>query len=89
MATHKSAEKRHRQSLKRNEQNRQNRQTIRSAMKKVQVLAESGDTDGAKTAAKEATSLLAKAANKGLVKKNTASRTISRLTVRAAKTKSA
>ncbi len=80
MATHKSALKRHRQSLKRRDRNRQVRSRVRTATKKVRVAVMAGESDNAGTALLEATKVIAKAASKGVLKKETASRYISRLT---------
>jgi small subunit ribosomal protein S20 len=86
MGTHKSADKRHRQSLKRNERNRKARSTIRAAIKKVDTLVLKGDVKGAQVAAREAVRLLDKAYVHGIVKRNTARRTVSRIDARVAKT---
>lgn len=85
MATHKSAVKRHRQSVIRNERNRKARSTIRAAIKKVDTLVTQGDIKAAQVAAKEAIRLLDKAYVHGLVKRNTARRTVSRIDARVAK----
>lgn len=79
MATHKSAEKRHRQNLKRRARNRLAKATFRTALKRTVTLAQAGQKDEAKDAAKEATSLLDKAVVHGIVHKRTAARKISRL----------
>lgn len=85
MPTHKSAEKRERQNLVRNERNRQTRSTIRSAVKTTLDLAAKGDKAGATKAAREATSLLDKAVNKGVLHKNNAARKVSRLNAKLAR----
>ena len=82
MATHPSAEKRHRQSLKRRARNRLSKATIRTTIKNAVTLAESGKTDEAKAKAREATRLLDKAAVHGTLHKKNAQRTISRLNAR-------
>lgn len=79
MATHSSALKRHRQSLKRRERNRVAKSSIRTAIKKTSLLIQGGDLDGAKKQAGIATRLLDKAAIHGVLHKKTAARTISRL----------
>jgi small subunit ribosomal protein S20 len=79
MATHASAEKRHRQSLKRREANRQGRAEISTEVKKVRQLAASGNKDEAKKQLVVVTRLLDKAAGRNLVHKNNARRRISRL----------
>ncbi len=79
MATHASAEKRHRQSLKRRDRNRFEKATFRSALKDALTLAEKGDFSAAKTAAQLATKLLDTAASHGVIHKRNAQRRISRL----------
>ncbi|WP_437207011.1 30S ribosomal protein S20 [Planctomicrobium sp. SH664] len=74
-----SAKKALRQSAKRRLLNRQQRSTLRTAVKKVRTLAESTDLQAAQTALQEATKKLDKAAAKQLIHKNTAARTKSRL----------
>ncbi|MEJ2492191.1 MAG: 30S ribosomal protein S20 [Desulfuromonadales bacterium] len=80
MATHKSAEKRHRQSKIRNARNTQIRSTMRSYVKKVRTAVAEGDLDTAKTVLEKAVPYIDKAASKGVIHKATASRKISRLT---------
>ena len=84
MATHASAEKRHRQSLKRRARNRFAKSTLRTAVKEALALAQSGDAKGAKEATRAAVRLLDKAAVHGVLHKKTAQRQISRLDVRIA-----
>jgi len=83
MANHKSAEKRARQTVKRNELNRSRRSTIRSLVKEAEVAAASGDTAKTTAAMRKAESALAKGASKGTLHKRTASRKASRLAKRA------
>jgi small subunit ribosomal protein S20 len=79
MATHKSAKKRHVQSLKRRARNNQIRKTVRGAVRKArQAAAKKSDDVG--DLLKRAERLLRKAATKGVVHKKTVSRTVSRLT---------
>ncbi len=80
MATHKSAMKRHRQSLKRRDRNRQVRSRVRTVTKKVRTAVTAGESETATTALLEATKVISKAASKGVLKKETASRYVSRLT---------
>ncbi len=82
MATHASAEKRHRQSLKRRANNRLAKSTIRTTIKGALVAAKGGQPDEAKAKARLATRLLDKAAVHGVMHKKTAQRTISRLNIR-------
>ena len=79
MATHKSAEKRHRQNLKKNEHNRFAKATFRTAMKNALTSAQAGKKEEAKEQARAATKLLDKAAVHGVLHKKTAQRKISRL----------
>lgn len=81
MANHKSALKRVRQTLKRNERNRALRSSLRTSIKKYRVLVEAKDLDGAKTALPGLYKTIDKAVTKGVLKQNTASRYKSRLTL--------
>ena len=86
MANHKSAKKRHRQSLTKNERNRSTKSAVRTTLKKARTAVESKDAS-AKDLARQAESALAKAASKGIINKKTARRTISRINSAAAKAK--
>ena len=79
MANHKSAEKRHRQNLKRRVRNRTARSTVRTAILKVRSALEAGDSTLAKKLVIEAESLLASSSSKKLVHRKNARRHISRL----------
>ncbi len=79
MATHKSAIKRHKQSLKRKERNRTAKSTMKTAVKKTVELIASGDIVAAKAQAKLTNRLFDKAAIHGILHKKTAARSISRL----------
>lgn len=85
MANHKSALKRHRQSLKARERNRMMKTRVKNAMKAVRTAIESQDQDAVAAALKTATSVLDKAASKKVVHWRTAARKISRLSVAANK----
>ena len=74
MANHPSAEKRNRQRVVRTERNRAAKSTVRSAVKKARAAIATGDKAGAKASVAAATTALAKAAKKGVVHKNAASR---------------
>ena len=78
MATHKSAKKRHVQSLKRRARNNQIRKTVRGAVRKARQAA-AQKSDEKADLLKRAERLLRKAATKGVVHKETVSRTVSRL----------
>lgn len=82
MATHKSAEKRHRQSLKKKARNRLAKSTIRTSVKNALVLAKSGKKEEAVKEVRNVNKLLDKAAVHGVLHKNSVRRTISRVTVR-------
>jgi small subunit ribosomal protein S20 len=75
-----SAMKRHRQSVKRNLRNKAVRSTVKTIIKKVETAIASGNKEDAGKALLEVTKALNKAASKGVIHRNTASRNISRLT---------
>ena len=79
MANHKSAKKRARQTVKRNELNRSRRSAIRTAIKHVETAIASGDAVVALTAQRAAESALARGAARGTLHPRTASRKASRL----------
>ena len=82
MANHKSAEKRHRQTLRRTAVNRVRESRIRSFLKKVEAAIAAGDKKAANSALKEAQPHLMKGVSKGVLKLGTASRKMSRLSAR-------
>jgi small subunit ribosomal protein S20 len=84
VATHASALKAHRQSLKNREHNRQFRSRLRSALKNVRAAIAGNDLAGAKTALKQTISLIDRMASKGIIHKNAAGRYKSRLSTRLA-----
>lgn len=79
MAQHRSAEKRARQALKRRDRNRAVRSRVRGSTRAVRAALERGDVAAARTELRAAEKLIRSAASKGVVKKTTASRTVSRL----------
>lgn len=81
MANHKQAEKRNRQRLKRRERNLSHLSAMRTFVKKVRRALDANNLDEAKAALPGALSAIAKAASKGVVHRNTASRYVSRLTL--------
>ena len=84
MANHKQAEKRNRQRIKRRAQNLMHLSTMRTYMKRVRKALDGKDANGgevAKTALPDAIQAISKAASKGVIHRNTASRYISRLTI--------
>ena len=74
MANTRSAEKQERQGVKRNARNRAVKSRLRSSLKKARTAAEGGNAD-----LSAGFSEIDKAAKKGVIKKNTASRYKSRL----------
>jgi len=81
LANHKSALKRHRQSLKRNLRNRVAKTRIKNTVKAVREAIEAGDATKAQEALKTATSMLDKAGRKNVIHARNAARRIARLQV--------
>ena len=79
MASHESALKAHRQSLKNRERNRQFRSRLRSALKTIRTAIDGNDLAGAKSGLKQTISLIDKMASKGIIHRNAAGRYKSRL----------
>jgi small subunit ribosomal protein S20 len=79
MANHKSAEKRARQTIVRAERNRFYKTRIKNLTKAVRVAVEAGDKEAADAAFKDVNKSFHVYAGKGILKKNTAARRISRL----------
>lgn len=84
MANTKSAKKAVRQITRRTDVNRQRRSKMRTFIRKVEEAISSGDQAAATTALSAAEPILMRAAQKGIVHKNTASRKVSRLSARVA-----
>ena len=80
MANHKSAEKRVRQTEKRNAINRANRSKLRTSIKKLRTAVSGHDKNASAELLGSTVSLIDKAVNKGVIHKNTAARYKSRLT---------
>jgi small subunit ribosomal protein S20 len=78
---HKSTIRRARQAERHRQRNRAALTAVKSLVRKVQTAVEAQKVDDAKTALREAASSLSKAVTKGVLKRNTASRRISRLTL--------
>ena len=85
MANTKSARKATRQIAKRTEINKGRRTTLRSSVRKVEEAIASGDRAAAAAALKDAEPVIMRAAQRGIVHKNNASRRVSRLAHRVAK----
>ncbi len=79
MANIKSAQKRARQNSGRQERNNVLRSSARTAIKKARVAISSGDQEAAATAVHKVTLVLDRAASKGAIHKNNASRRKSRI----------
>lgn len=84
MASHASALKAHRQSLKNRAHNRQFRARLRTALKDVRSAIAGNDLEAAKDALKDTISLIDKMASKGIIHRNAAGRYKSRLSARLA-----
>ncbi len=79
MANHKSALKRIRQTEKRTERNRFYRTRIKNIVKAVRTAVDAGDKEAASEAMLVANKQLHKYVSKGILKKQTAARKVSRL----------
>ena len=82
MASHKSAEKRTRQIVKRTAANRARISRVRTFVKKVEVAIAIGNKEAAQSAFQLAQPELHRAITKGVLHKNTVSRKLSRLATR-------
>ena len=90
MATHASALKAHKQSLKNREHNRQFRSRLRNALRSIRTSLDKNDVPGAKSALKDTVSLIDRMASKGIIHRNAAGRYKSRISARlTAKSKTA
>lgn len=82
MAQHKSAKKRIRQTIIREDRNKARRSRIRTFIKRIDTAIESGDAAKADSALRDAQRELARGVSKGVVKLGTAARKTSRLSAR-------
>ena len=82
MANHKSAEKRIRQTEKRNEVNRMNRSSLRTAIKKLHSAIEQGNEENLQSLYSETVTIIDKSVQKGIIHANAAARNKSRLAAR-------
>jgi small subunit ribosomal protein S20 len=89
VASHASALKAHRQSLKNREHNRQFRARLRNALRSIRTAIDGHDLAAARSALKQTISLIDRMASKGVIHRNAASRYKSRLTTRIARSKAA
>lgn len=79
MANHKQAEKRYRQSEMRRELNKKHKSKMRTLIKAVRKNVEENNAPEAKKTLEQALPVIDKMAGKGIIHKNTAARTKSRL----------
>ena len=84
MASHASALKAHRQSLRHREHNRQFRARLRNALKSIRTAIDGNDLAAAKKALRDTVSLIDRMASKGVIHRNAAGRYKSRLATRLA-----
>lgn len=82
MASHASALKAHRQSLKNRERNRQYRSRLRNALREIRSAVDGNNLAAAKNALKQTISLIDKMTSKGVIHRNAAGRYKSRLSSR-------
>jgi small subunit ribosomal protein S20 len=82
VASHASALKAHRQSLKNRERNRQYRSRLRNALRDIRSAVDGNDMKAAKDALKQTVSLIDKMTTKGVIHRNAAGRYKSRLSRR-------
>jgi small subunit ribosomal protein S20 len=80
MANTRSARKATRQIARRTKVNKSRRSQLRTVVGKVEDALAAGDRNGAAAALKEAEPVIMRAAQKGVIHKNAASRKVSRLT---------
>lgn len=83
MAIHKSAIKRHRQSLVRRERNKSLKSRMKTAVKSLVAAIDNKEKEQVQKTLVKTTSIIAKTASKGVIPKETARRKVSRLTKRA------
>jgi len=81
LANHKSALKRHRQSLVARARNRAMKTQVKNVVKGVRAAIEQKDAEKAQAALKEATAILDSAASKKIIHWKTAARKVSRLSL--------
>ena len=81
MANTRSAEKKNRQRVRRQSRNITHKTAMRTAVKRVRAAIEDGSRAEAAAALARAVKLIDHAATKGVIKRRTASRSVSRLTL--------
>jgi len=87
MATHKSAEKRARQTIVRNQRNRQVMSTMKTAIRKLRDAIENKQLDQLDTLFRETQAVIAVTRRKGVIHANNMARRISRLSAQVKKAK--
>lgn len=85
MASHASALKANRQSVKHREHNREYRSKLRTALKSIRAAMDAKDVDAAKGQLRGTVSLIDKMAQKGIIHDNAAARYKSRIQTRLTK----
>jgi small subunit ribosomal protein S20 len=85
VASHKSAIKRQKQALKKQEKNKSVKSMLKTLAKKVELAVEAKSADSAKVALVKAMKAYDKAASAGIIHRTTASRKISRLSTKVGK----
>jgi small subunit ribosomal protein S20 len=85
LITHKSAIKRHRQSLKKRARNIETKSRLRTLIKRARLAIDAQNQANATAQIQAVNKALGKAVRKGIIKSNTASRWLSRLSVSAAR----
>ena len=85
MASHKSAIKRQKQALKKQEKNKSVKSMLKTLAKKVEQAVDAKSADSAKNALVKAMKAYDKAATAGIIHRTTASRKISRLSTKVGK----
>ncbi len=83
MANIQSAEKKNRQRVKHEARNASQKSAMRTAVKKLRAAIAAKDPKQTEALLKEATKLIARLGGRGVIKRRTASREISRLTIAA------
>ncbi len=84
MANIRSSEKQNRQRIKHEARNAAQKSAMRTAVKKLRAAIAAKDAKQTETLLKEATQLVARLGGRGIIKRRTASREVSRLTRAAA-----
>ncbi|HVH25815.1 MAG TPA: 30S ribosomal protein S20 [Vicinamibacterales bacterium] len=82
MASHVSALKAHRQSLKNRERNRHYRSRLRNALRDIRSAVDQNNLAAAKSALKQTISLIDKMTSKGIIHRNAGGRYKSRISAR-------